>query len=200
MKSLVSGVARAAFLGVLCAGCLAFGQTSEQFPQIDEIVNDAVRTNLIPGAVLIVGHNGEIVYRKAYGSRALIPAREPMTLDTIFDAASLTKVVATTPSVMKLFEEGKIRIDDPVTKYLPEFQGGKSDITIRLLMTHFSGLPPDLLLVPRWSGYETGIQKALTVTPIALPGARFIYSDINFNLMAEIVQASFRTECRRFCT
>ncbi len=188
MKSLVSGVARAIFIGVLCAGYLAFGQTSEQFPQIDEIVNDAVRTNLIPGAVLIVGHNGEIVYRKAYGSRALIPAREPMTLDTIFDAASLTKVVATTPSVMKLFEEGKIRIDDPVTKYLPEFQGGKSDITIRLLMTHFSGLPPDLLLVPRWSGYETGIQKALTVTPIALPGARFIYSDINFNLMAEIVR------------
>ena len=82
-----------------------------------------------------------------------------MTLDTIFDAASLTKVVATTPCVMKLFEQGKIRLDDPVTNYLPEFQGGKSDITIRLLMTHFSGLPPDVALEPRWSGYQTGIRR-----------------------------------------
>ncbi len=160
----------------------------EQFPEIDAIINDAVQSKLIPGAVLAIGHNGRVVYRKAYGSRAIVPAREPMTLDTIFDAASLTKVVATTPSIMKLFEEGKIRLDDPVTKYLPEFQGGKSDITVRLLMTHFSGLPPDLVLVPRWSGYENGIQRALTVTPVAPPGARFIYSDINYNLLAEIVR------------
>jgi len=90
--------------------------------------------------------------------------------------------------VMKLFEQGRIRLDDPVTKYLPEFQGGKSDITIRLLMTHFSGLPPDLVLVPRWSGYQTGIEKALSIQPIAPPGARFIYSDINFVLMGEIVR------------
>ena len=158
-----------------------------EFPQVDAIVNEAVQTNLIPGAVVLIGHNGQPVYRKAYGSRALIPAREPMTLDTIFDAASLTKVVATTPSIMKLFEQGKIRLDDPVTRYLPEFQGGKSDITIRLLMTHFSGLPPDVVLKPRWTGYDTGIQKAVTVTPIAPPGARFIYSDINFNLLGEIV-------------
>src|ERR1700761_4840930 len=153
------------------------------FPQADAILNEAVESGLIPGAVLAIGHNGQVAYRQAYGSRTLIPRREAMTLDTIFDAASLTKVVATTPSVMKLFEQGKIRLDDPVTKYLPEFQGGKSDITIRLLMTHFSGLPPDLILKPRWSGYETGIEKALTMKPIAPPGARFIYSDINFILM-----------------
>ena len=167
---------------------LSWGLSGQQFPQVDAIINDAVQTNLIPGAVLVIGHDGQVVYRKAYGSRALIPQREPMTLDTIFDAASLTKVVATTPSVMKLFEEGKIRLDDPVTKYLPEFQDGKSAITVRLLMTHFSGMPPDLELKPRWSGYETGIEKALHTRPIALPGARFIYSDINFNLMAEIVR------------
>ncbi len=111
-----------------------------------------------------------------------------MTVDTIFDAASLTKVIATTPSVMKLFEQGKLRLDDPVTKYLPEFQGGKSDITIRLLMTHFSGMPPDLELVPRWKGYQTGIERALVTKPIAPPGVRFIYSDINFILMGEIVR------------
>ncbi len=137
---------------------------------------------------MLVGHNGQVVYRKAYGSRTLIPEREPMTLDTIFDAASLTKVLATTPSIMKLFEEGKIRMDDPVTKYLPEFQGGNSPITVRLLMTHFSGMPPDLELTPRWSGYERGIARALVTKPIAPPGARFIYSDINFLLLGEMVR------------
>ncbi len=116
---------------------------------------------MIPGAVVLIGHDGQMVYEKAYGSRALIPKREPMTLDTIFDAASLTKVIATTPSVMKLFEQGQIRLNDPVTKYLPEFQGGHSDITIRNLMTHFSGLRPDLDLKPAWTGYETGIRRAL---------------------------------------
>ncbi len=159
-----------------------------EYPQVDSILDEAVQSGLIPGAVLIIGHNGQVIYRSAYGSRSLMPRREPMTVDTIFDVASLTKVVATTPSVMKLFEEGKLRIDDPVTKYLPEFQGGKSAITIRLLMTHFSGLPPDLALTPRWSGYETGIERALTITPVAPPGARFIYSDINFLLMGEIVR------------
>ena len=111
-----------------------------------------------------------------------------MTVDTLFDAASLTKVIATTPSVMKLFEQGKIRLNDPVTKYLPEFQGGASEITIRNLMTHFSGLRPDLDLEPPWSGYETGIQRALIDKPAGPPGVRFVYSDINFILMGEIVR------------
>jgi len=155
---------------------------------VDPIIDEAVQSHLIPGAVLIVGHDNQIVYRKAYGLKAWLPDREPMALDTIFDAASLTKVISTTPSVMRLFEQGKLRLDDPVIKYLPEFQGGKSDITIRLLMTHFSGLPPDVELVPVWSGYETGIQKALTTKPIAPPGEKFIYSDINFLLMGEIVR------------
>ena len=157
------------------------------YPQLDEAINDAVTSGLIPGAVLLIGRDGQILSEKAYGFRSLVPDREPMTTDTIFDVASLTKVIATTPCVMKLFEEAKLRIDDPVTKYLPEFQGGKSAITVRNLMTHFSGMPPDLELTPRWSGYETGIQKALMEKPIAAPGQRFIYSDINFLLMGEIV-------------
>ncbi len=160
----------------------------DQFPQVDAIINDAVKTDLIPGAVLVIGHRGEVVYRKAYGSRALIPARERMTVDTIFDAASLTKVVATTPSIMKLFDAGKIRIDDPVTKYLPEFQGGHSPITIRLLMTHFSGFQPDFEMGAPWHGYQAGIEKALAEKPIAPPGARFIYSDTNYILLGEIVR------------
>ncbi len=148
----------------------------------------AVQDGLIPGAVVLIGHNGQIVYQKAYGSRALIPHREPMTLDTIFDAASLTKVIATTPSIMRLFEQGQIRLNDPVTKYLPEFQGGHSEITIRNLMTHFSGLRPDLDLKPAWGGYETGIQRALVDKPAGPPGVKFVYSDINFILLGEIVR------------
>ena len=147
----------------------------------------AVQDGLIPGGVVLIGHDGRVVYQKAYGSRALIPHREPMTLDTIFDAASLTKVIATTPAIMRIFEQGQIRLNDPVTKYLPEFQGGHSDITIRNLMTHFSGLRPDLDLKPAWSGYDTGVQRALIDKPAGPPGVRFVYSDINFILLAEIV-------------
>jgi uncharacterized protein YbbC (DUF1343 family)/CubicO group peptidase (beta-lactamase class C family) len=159
-----------------------------QLSNFDPPIETAVKDGLIPGAVLLVGHDGKVVYRKAYGERALLPKHEPMTVDTIFDAASLTKVIATTSCVMKLFEQGKLRLNDPVTKYLPEFQGGSSDITIRNLMTHFSGLRPDLDLEPPWSGYETGIQRALIDKPAGPPGVRFVYSDINFILMGEIVR------------
>ena len=156
-------------------------------PAIDEAVDGAIKAKLIPGAVVVIGHQGQVVFHKAYGSRALVPSVEPMTEDTIFDAASLTKVVATTSALMKLFEAGKLRINDRVTQYLPEFQGGKSDITVRDLMTHFSGLRPDLDLKPAWSGYQTGIKMALVDRPNTPPGVRFVYSDINFELLGEIV-------------
>jgi uncharacterized protein YbbC (DUF1343 family)/CubicO group peptidase (beta-lactamase class C family) len=188
---------RMSMLAMLCLfGSLAFCQERDVVPAVasydaapwlDQAIDDAVKEALIPGAVLVVGHSGHVIYRKAYGYRALIPEKEPMTADTIFDAASLTKVVATTPSIMKLFEEGKIRLDDPVTKYLPEFERGNSSITIRNLMTHFSGLRPDLDLKPRWSGYETGLERALHEMPVAPPGTHFTYSDINFILLGEIV-------------
>jgi uncharacterized protein YbbC (DUF1343 family)/CubicO group peptidase (beta-lactamase class C family) len=170
-----------------CTVCLSAQPTFSGAASVDEQINLAVHDGLIPGAVLLIGHDGQVVYRKAYGERSLIPAREPMTVDTIFDAASLTKVIATTSSVMKLFEQGKIRLDDPVTKYLPEFQEGHSPITIRNLMTHFSGLRPDLDLKPAWSGYDTGIHRALIDRATSPPGVRFVYSDINFILMGEIV-------------
>ncbi len=113
-------------------------------PTLDAAIDQAVRDGLIPGAVLVVGHDGKILHRKAYGSKALVPQRRAMTIDTIFDVASLTKVIATTSGAMKIFEDGKLRLADKVTDYLPEFQGGKSDITIRELMTHFSGFKPGL--------------------------------------------------------
>jgi uncharacterized protein YbbC (DUF1343 family)/CubicO group peptidase (beta-lactamase class C family) len=164
------------------------GQDFAGAASIDAQMQEAADTNLIPGGVVIVGHQGKIVFRKAYGSRSIVPVRTPMTEDTIFDAASLTKVVATTTAIAKLFEQGKIRLADPVTNYLPEFQGGKSAITVRDLLVHFSGMRPDVDLMPKWSGYETGISLALTDKPTSPPGTRFVYSDINFLLLGEMVR------------
>jgi CubicO group peptidase (beta-lactamase class C family) len=107
---------------VLAAASVAFAQTFSGSAALDEAVEQALREDRFPGAVLIVGQDGKILHSKAYGRRSLVPKPEPMTLDTIFDCASLTKVVATTSAVMKLFEEGKIRLNDPVTAYLSDFQ------------------------------------------------------------------------------
>ena len=175
-------------LAAVCAASYAFAQTFAGSAAVDASTEQAIRDGLIPGAVVIVGHDGKIVHHKAYGARALVPTREAATLDTIYDVASLTKVVATTPAIMKLYEQGKIRLDDPVTAYLPEFQGGKSAITIRNLMTHYSGLRPDLDLDPAWSGYDTGMRMALRDKSTGPPGVQFVYSDINFELLGEIIR------------
>src|SRR5215831_14971829 len=175
---------------VLCAAlatCALFSQTFPGAQALDDVIDQAIQQGKIPGAVLIVGHDGEIVYRKAYGNRALVPKPEAMTADTIFDCASLTKVVATTASLMKLFDEGKFRLNDKVTDFIPEFQGGKSEITLRNLFTHFSGLRPDVPLNTPWTGYDTGIKLAVTDKPAGPPGVRYVYSDINFVLLGELV-------------
>ncbi|MGB9235403.1 MAG: serine hydrolase [Terriglobales bacterium] len=156
---------------------------------LDPIVNDAIAQQQIPGAVLIVGHDGQIVYRKAYGNRALIPQRESMTLDTIFDCASLTKAVVTTTAIMQLWEQGKLRMADPVAKYLPEFaQNGKQDITIRQLLVHYSGLPEDLDLARKWEGKNTAYRMAFEIAPERPPGSAFLYSDVNFIVLGALVE------------
>ncbi|MGA3043269.1 MAG: exo-beta-N-acetylmuramidase NamZ domain-containing protein [Bryobacteraceae bacterium] len=170
------------------AAATACAQTFSASPLLDQTIEQAIKDDRIPGAVLLIGHKGQILHRKAYGKRAQVPTPEAMTVDTIFDLASLTKVVATTPSLMKLFEEGKFRLNDRVTQYLPEFMEGKSEITIRNLFTHFSGLREDLTLEPPWSGYQTGIRMALNERPGASPGEHFSYSDINFILLGELVR------------
>jgi uncharacterized protein YbbC (DUF1343 family) len=156
---------------------------------LDPIVDDAIAQGQIPGAVLIIGRDGQVVYRKAYGSRAIEPHREEMTADTIFDCASLTKVVATTTAIMQLWEQGKFRMSDPVAKYLPEFaQNGKQDITIRELLVHYSGLAPDLDLTAKWEGKDTAYRMAYEAPPERVPGAAFVYSDINFVVLGALVE------------
>lgn len=156
---------------------------------VDAVIEQAIRESTIPGAVLLVGHDGRVIYRKGYGSRALEPRREPMTLDTIFDLASLTKVIVTSTAVMQLVEHGKLRLNDPVAKYLPEFaQNGKQDITIRQLFTHYSGLAPDLDLKTQWEGKQTAYDMAFAATPEDAPGSRFSYSDINFIVLGALIE------------
>jgi uncharacterized protein YbbC (DUF1343 family)/CubicO group peptidase (beta-lactamase class C family) len=183
---------------LVLAGGIAAQPRFQASDRLDALIEEAIAQDQIPGAILLVGQPGQILHLKAYGWRALVPARETMTVDTIFDAASLTKVVATTPAVMKLFEWGKLRLNDRVTQYLPEFQGGESPITVRDLLTHFSGLRPDLDLRPRWSGRRTGIYLALIDPPVEPPGVRFIYSDINFLLLGEIVECLSGQPLERF--
>ena len=156
---------------------------------LDPLMQQAVADHKIPGGVLIIGHNGHIVYRKAFGWRSLEPTREPMTANTIFDLASLTKCIATTTSIMKLVQEGRIRLNDPVAAYLPEFaQNGKQDITVRELLTHYSGLAPDLDLSAPWQGRDTAFNMAMQQTPANPPGSRFVYSDINFEVLGFLVE------------
>ena len=156
---------------------------------VDSIIQQAIADGNIPGAVLVVGHDGKVIYRKAYGERSLDPRREAMTLDTVFDLASLTKVIATATAVMQLVEQGKVRMNDPVAKYLPEFaQNGKDDITIRQLLTHYSGLAPDLDLKEPWQGKATAYSMAFAEPPSEAPGSGFTYSDINFIVLGALVE------------
>ncbi len=163
-------------------------QTSAAFSDIDRLVADAIASRLLPGAVVLVGRGDETVFEKAYGKRAVVPSEELMTLDTVFDMASLTKVVATTTAVMQLVEQGRLRLSDPVASVVPGFERyGKGDITIRQLLTHVSGLRPDVDLGEPWTGYDAAIELARDEVPTSAPGERFVYSDINFFVLGDIV-------------
>jgi len=160
-----------------------------RFAPLDALLRDAVEKGNAPGAVLLVGHNGTVVYRKAYGNRALEPLKEAMTPDTVFDVASLTKVLPTAACVMRLVQLGQVKLNDPVAKYIPEFaQNGKSDVTVRQLMTHYSGLRADLELKPYWRGLDEAYARANAEKLINPPGSAFVYSDVNFIVLGELVQ------------
>ena len=172
----------------LCAS-LAFAQesSSELFSAADAAIQQAITDHEIPGAVLVVGHLGKVVHRKSFGWRALEPHADAMTPDTIFDLASLTKPFTAT-CVMRLVERGQVRLNDPVARYIPEFaRNGKQEITVRQLLTHFSGLPADLDLKASWSGYGHALQLAYDVQPVIPPGSGFLYSDINYIVLGELV-------------
>ncbi len=157
--------------------------------RIDTLVESAIQAGQLRGAVVLVGHQGEVVYERAFGARSVDGPNDPMTLDTLFDLASLTKVVATTMSVMVLVEDGRVRLRDTVATYIPEFaRHGKEPITVEHLLTHVSGLRPDLPLEEVFEGVATAIARVSDELPESPPGERFIYSDLNFILLGEIVR------------
>jgi uncharacterized protein YbbC (DUF1343 family)/CubicO group peptidase (beta-lactamase class C family) len=165
------------------------GLSLKRLAEIDKVVEEAISKKQLPGAVVLVASDGKVFWRKAYGSRAVEPAREPMTANTVFDVASLTKVVATATSIMILVERGRVRLNDPVSNYIPELKGeGRERITIEHLLTHRSGYAPDFDLKERWTGYDEAI-KRLVKEPLKNPaGARFVYSDIGYIALGEVVR------------
>ncbi len=162
--------------------------SAQHLALMDGIIAESIRKHELPGAVVLVARKGRVVWRKAYGARALEPAREAMTPDTIFDLASLTKVVATATSIMILVERGEIRLSDPLSRFIPEIKGeGRDRITIETLLTHRSGYAPDFDLKERWTGYDEAIRRLVKEPIRSPPGSRFVYSDIGYIALGEVV-------------
>ena len=179
-----------------------------EFATVSKLMNDAIAAHRLPGAVIVIGHGGKIVFHQAFGSRKLAgepgidgsPApAEPMTEDTIFDLASLTKCLATATAVMQLYEQGKVAFDDPVQKYLPDFNSAndpqRAKVTVRMLLTHTSGVAGDngdVSLKDPWgldaADKAEGILRALTTPLQSGPGEVFRYADINFILLGAQIE------------
>ena len=222
----------------ICVSAQAQATPVPDFTPISTLITDAIAKHQLPGAVVLIGHNNQVVFHHAYGNRALEPTVEPMTEDTIFDMASLTKVIVTTTAILQLYEQHKLDLDAPVAKYLPEFASAslpdasgptpvapntgtiqsadpsgiipsqhrapetprrlpealawKSQITIRQLLTHYSGLPEDVNLKDDWGlrapDKAEGIRRAMASVPYGPPGQTFKYSDINFITLGALVE------------
>ncbi len=157
---------------------------------IDPLVAESIARGDMSGCVVLIGRREGIVFERAYGNRAVEPRKEPMSVDTLFDMASLTKPLATATSIMILLERGQIRLRDKVTKFFPAFAAnGKEDVTIEQLLTHSSGLVPDNALSDYSGGWKSALPKICDLKPISEPGTRFKYSDINFILLGKIVES-----------
>jgi len=187
----------AACVAMLATGCVhgrfdtpAIGpqRLNARMPQIDAAVNEAIAAHQLPGAVVHVEHDG-VLYEHAYGKLSYEADAPAVDNATVFDAASLSKVLATAPSVLKLAEEGKIDLEAKLVDYFPECaNGGKENITIRHLLTHSSGLPAGLPAKPAWHGDAAAHDLACKQVVTHPPGTFFRYSDINYILLGQLVQ------------
>ncbi len=165
------------------------GLRSEDLQRIDPLIEQGLEAGRMPGCVIAIGRHGKLVFLKAYGNRRLEPDVEPMTTDTVFDLASLTKPVATATSAMMLVQRGQLRLRDRVSEYWPEFgTAGKDEITIRQLMTHHSGLIADNPIADFDEGREQAMARICALQNAVEPGERFIYSDVGFIVLAEVIR------------
>jgi Beta-lactamase class C and other penicillin binding proteins len=158
-------------------------------PQIDPLIQAAIDSGEMPGAVVLIGTRDRILHFQAYGQRQVLPTPEPMTLDTIFDLASVTKPVATGTGMMLLIEQGKIDPAAPVSKYLPEFgTNGKESVTVSQLLTHTSGLIPDNH-IRDYTGTQEQIWERICALDLrAPPGEKFQYSDVGFIVLGKLIE------------
>ena len=174
--------------------------TAADFAAVSAIVAQEIANGHIPGAVILIGNSQDDLYRQAFGQRVLGANPRPMMADTIFDLASMTKAVATTVAVMQLVETGKLDLDAPAARYWPQFAAnGKAGITLRHLLTHYSGLPPDLDLSQNWQGYDTAMAMIVATAPQVQPGKRYTYSDLNFQVLGELVRRVSGAPLDQYC-
>lgn len=165
------------------------GMRGDLLNLIDHTVNEGIEEGQMAGCVVAVGRHGKLVFLHAYGHRQLEPTQEQMTVDTVFDMASITKPVATATSVMLLWQQGKIKLTDAYSKHVPEFaSNGKDGITILQLLTHQAGLIPDNALSDYKDGVDLAFKRIFDLNTIETPGKKFIYSDVGFILLAELVR------------
>lgn len=206
-RLIVSALAAALAVSALAQGTLrqatpeSHGMDSEKLAQVDRVINDAIATKEIPGAVLSVVRGNDIVYLKAYGNKSVVPTVEPMTTETMFDLASVSKCVGTTLAFMQLIENGYVRLTDNVDRYIPNFKPWKDpesgetvDITIRDLMSHSSGLTPYInadTFVKEYGGNDPEKMEWYIATEIKRnfrPGTDFMYSCLNFVTLQRILE------------
>jgi uncharacterized protein YbbC (DUF1343 family)/CubicO group peptidase (beta-lactamase class C family) len=167
----------------------ALGFDPSRLARVDDAIARAVGEKKVPGAVVVIGRRGKVAMARAYGMRSVDPTSEPMTRDTVFDMASLTKPVATATSVMVLLERGKFRLGDRVVTYLPELRGnGKDAITIDQLLRHRAGLIPDDPISDYAEGPEVAWSKIGGLSTVATPGEKFLYSDVGFLILGRLVE------------
>ena len=178
-----------ALAGLPSAEPKTVGMDGDHLKRIDDIIAEGLAEKRMPGCVVCIGRRGKIVLLKAYGKKQLKPTELPMTTDTVFDMASITKPVATATSIMLLIERGQLRLGDKVASLMPEFAvNDKDGITIHDLLTHQSGLLPDNALADYQNGREEALRKIYELKLQAPTGSRFIYSDVNYILLGEIVR------------
>lgn len=165
------------------------GMDGEHLRRIDAPIEAAIQAGDFAGCVVAVGRGEWLAELSAYGDRQIEPERQPMTTDTVFDLASLTKPIATATSVMKLVEHGKLRLRDPINKHLPEVSGEHGEsITVERLLTHHSGYIPDNSLEDYRHGINESWRRLFALGPTDPPGTRFKYSDVNFEMLGKIVE------------
>ena len=166
----------------------AAGMDAARLDAIDGVVAEGLRQGRMPGCVVLVGRHGKVVFLRAYGYRQVEPDKAPMTTDTLFDLASLTKPIATATSVMRLVEQGSVALDDPVARHVPEFgRNGKQHVTVEQLLLHQGGLVAANSLRDYRDGPEKAIERICELPLHVAPGTRFVYSDVGYIVLAEMV-------------